>query len=439
VSVAPNCAIHDGCDIAARTSIRSGAVLGGAGFQTCRDGDGLLELAHGGGLEIGEDAIIFENAVIARGVFRQSTRIGPQTRVGAGAFVSHNVQAGARTHIGHGAVVNGNVRIGDGVWIGPGAVISNKLSIGSGARISLGSVVAADVAAGEHVSGNLARPHREFLRGLSGKRWSASTIMGRSRAAPRRCSSNQRTCSCTSVTRSMYLPASEGATCWKEYCPHFTLAGACCSRSFVCRAVDAGRAAILDGGTIRSISGVWRQHNPVLRPTPRHTVAPAAGPNRDDVVLVGLQPPHEPFPLLGSDDLVLVGIGQAEHCHQRDEIARSLTRDFCAQLNALFGRQLLRSEPSVLVRIVPAEQRRPGRDVHRIARRTGEERAREQQPVTGHRNRNRHAAGRTTRFVGRGRPGHSARIAEGVPASQPHANRPKPIGPVGADRGNCAV
>lgn len=166
VTVSPNCAVHEGCTIGARATIRSGAVLGGAGFQTCRDSAGLIELAHGGGIEIAEDAIVFENAVVARGVFRQSTRIGAQSRVGAGAFVSHNVQIGARVHIGHGAIVNGNVRIGDDVWVGPGAVISNNLSIGCDARVSLGSVVASDVAPGEHVSGNFARPHREFLRGL---------------------------------------------------------------------------------------------------------------------------------------------------------------------------------------------------------------------------------------------------------------------------------
>lgn len=164
VSIAPNAAVHAGASLAEGVEVRAGAVLGGAGFQTYRGDDGLVELAHGGGIEVGEAAIIFENAVIARGVFRQNTRIGTQSRIGACAFVSHNAVVGARTHIGHGAVINGNVSIGEESWIGPGATVSNNLSIGASARVSLGSVVVRDVAANEHVTGNFALPHREFLR-----------------------------------------------------------------------------------------------------------------------------------------------------------------------------------------------------------------------------------------------------------------------------------
>jgi hypothetical protein len=50
-----------------------------------------------------------------------------------------------------------------------------------------------------------------------------------------------------------------------------------------------------------------------------------------------------------------------------------------------------------------------------------------------------HAVGGAAWFVARGRSGHPARIAEAVPASRPHVNRPKPIGPVGGDRADCAV
>ena len=166
VRVGPNAAIHSGVTLARGISVRSGAVLGGSGFQTCRCGDDLIELEHAGGIQIGEGAIIFDNAVVARGVFRQNTAIGAQVRVGAGAFVSHNVEIGAGTHIGHGAIVNGNVKIGAGAWIGPGSVISNNLRLHDGCHVSLGSVVTRDVGAGEHVSGNFAFPHREFVRSL---------------------------------------------------------------------------------------------------------------------------------------------------------------------------------------------------------------------------------------------------------------------------------
>lgn len=166
-NIGPNACVHRDVSIAEDVSIRAGAVLGGAGFQTCRHGESLIELTHAGGIEIGVGAIVFENAVVARGVFRQNTVVGAQTRIGAGAFVSHNVEAGSRTHIGHGAVVNGNVRIGADSWVGPGAVISNNLRLGDACRVSLGAVVVRDVEPGAHVSGNFAAPHGEFLRRLS--------------------------------------------------------------------------------------------------------------------------------------------------------------------------------------------------------------------------------------------------------------------------------
>jgi UDP-3-O-[3-hydroxymyristoyl] glucosamine N-acyltransferase len=149
--------------------VDAGAVLGANGFQTYRGEDGFLELSHAGTLVLGEGVRVLANATVARGLFRQATRIGRETRIGNNAFVSHNVTAGARSFVGHGAVVNGNCEIGDDVWIGPGAVIADRLSIGDGARVSLGSVVIRAVAKGEHVSGNFAIPHRQWLRAEGAK------------------------------------------------------------------------------------------------------------------------------------------------------------------------------------------------------------------------------------------------------------------------------
>lgn len=166
VVVGPNAVVNSGAALACGSSVRAGAILGGSGFQTCACGEDLIELEHAGGIQVGEGAIIFDNAVVARGVFRQNTVIGADVRVGAGSFVSHNVEIGTGTHIGHGAVVNGNVKIGAHAWIGPGSVISNNLRLHDRCRVSLGSVVIRDVGAGAHVSGNFAVPHRVFLRGL---------------------------------------------------------------------------------------------------------------------------------------------------------------------------------------------------------------------------------------------------------------------------------
>lgn len=165
--VEANAIISPGCTLERAVVVRPGAVLGAAGFQTCRDEEGYLEMVHAGALIVEEGAQIFSNATIARGLTRQTTRIGAETRIGNNTFISHNVNIGPKCFIGHGAVVNGNTKIGSHVWVGPGAVLANGLHIGDAAQISLGAVVIRDVEKSEHVSGNFAIPHRKLLRHTS--------------------------------------------------------------------------------------------------------------------------------------------------------------------------------------------------------------------------------------------------------------------------------
>jgi UDP-3-O-[3-hydroxymyristoyl] glucosamine N-acyltransferase len=163
-SIGPNVVIHEGTTIGARVRIQAGAMLGAEGFQTARHDGDLVQMVHAGGVLIEDDVEIFANAVIARAVFRQRTTVGRFSRIGNGAFISHNVQIGVRTFVGHGAVVNGNTSLGDDVWIGPNATISNLLTISSGARISLGSTVIESVNADAHLTGPVAIQHRKALR-----------------------------------------------------------------------------------------------------------------------------------------------------------------------------------------------------------------------------------------------------------------------------------
>jgi UDP-3-O-[3-hydroxymyristoyl] glucosamine N-acyltransferase len=164
VVIEANAVIGRGCKLARGVKVHAGAVLGGAGFQTLRGDEEYVEMVHAGGVAIDEGAIIFSNATVAKGLFRQSTRIGAAARIGNNAFVSHNAEIGARSFIGHGAVVNGNTHIGRECWIGPGAVLSNGVTLGDKTQVSLGSVVVHDISAGEHVSGNFAVGHERFLR-----------------------------------------------------------------------------------------------------------------------------------------------------------------------------------------------------------------------------------------------------------------------------------
>ena len=168
-TVDAGCVINGRVTIERGARIMAGSVIGAAGFQTVRTGDEMVDFNHVGGVIVGEGAIVFANATIARGLFRQNSVIGEQCRIGNNAFVSHNAQVGSRTIIGHGAVVNGNVTIGADVWIGPGASIANNVSIGDGARVDLGATVIGSVAGGDHVGGPPAIDHHTVLREVA--RW----------------------------------------------------------------------------------------------------------------------------------------------------------------------------------------------------------------------------------------------------------------------------
>jgi maltose O-acetyltransferase len=82
------------------------------------------------------------------------TQIGPAVQIYA---ADHPRDAKARRA---GLEFGRPVRIGSDVWIGGGAIILPGVTIGDGAVIGAGSVVTRDVAAGDTVTGNPARPHR---------------------------------------------------------------------------------------------------------------------------------------------------------------------------------------------------------------------------------------------------------------------------------------
>jgi UDP-3-O-[3-hydroxymyristoyl] glucosamine N-acyltransferase len=165
--IGPHATILDRCVIRENVVVGAGAVLGGVGFQTVRSPQPMIEMSHAGGLLVESRARILPGAVIATGLFRQSTLVSEDARVGSNAFVSHGVQLGRRVFVGHGSVINGNVAVGADSWIGPGAVVSQNLRIGEKAFVSLGAVVIRNLAAGARVSGNFAVSHRRLLRILA--------------------------------------------------------------------------------------------------------------------------------------------------------------------------------------------------------------------------------------------------------------------------------
>jgi UDP-3-O-[3-hydroxymyristoyl] glucosamine N-acyltransferase len=169
VKVGPLATILERCCLAESVSVGASTVLGGVGFQTVRTSRPMVEMDHCGGLTIHAGARILPGSMIATATFRDATEVLCEVRIGAGAFLSHDVRVGARSFIGHRAVINGHVTIGEEAWVGPGAVVANNLEIGDCAFVGLGAVVIRNVPARGKVSGNFAISHQRLLRATLGE------------------------------------------------------------------------------------------------------------------------------------------------------------------------------------------------------------------------------------------------------------------------------
>ena len=108
--------------------------------------------------DVGEGAIFSPFTTLTSNI-----KIGRHFHCNIGSYVEHDCILGDFVTFAPGVKCNGNVQIGDRAYIGSGAVIKQgtpekPLRIGAGAVVGMGAVVTKDVAAGETVIGNPARP-----------------------------------------------------------------------------------------------------------------------------------------------------------------------------------------------------------------------------------------------------------------------------------------
>lgn len=109
-------------------------------------------------VEIGEGAILCSFSHLT-----STIRIGRFFHANNHSYVAHDCVVGDFVTLAPGAKINGNVHLDDHTYVGSGAVIKQGTPdrprrIGRGAVIGMGAVVTRDVAAGETVVGNPARP-----------------------------------------------------------------------------------------------------------------------------------------------------------------------------------------------------------------------------------------------------------------------------------------
>jgi sugar O-acyltransferase (sialic acid O-acetyltransferase NeuD family) len=111
-----------------------------------------------------DDVSVGDGAVFSPGVvITSNVRIGKFFQANLMSYVAHDCIIGDYVTFAPNVHCNGNVHIEDHAYIGTGAIIkhgtsTNPITIGKGAIVGMGAVVTKDVAAGQVVVGNPARP-----------------------------------------------------------------------------------------------------------------------------------------------------------------------------------------------------------------------------------------------------------------------------------------
>lgn len=144
-----NVRIYDDVTMGCNCYIKSGAVIGGAGFGYERDNEGnRFRFPQIGSLIMGDDVEVGANTCIDRGAL-SDTIIGNHTKINNLCHIAHNNKIGNNVAIAGCVNVSGGNIIDDNVWIAPNSSLRGYVHIGERAYIGMSAVVVKDIPAGE--------------------------------------------------------------------------------------------------------------------------------------------------------------------------------------------------------------------------------------------------------------------------------------------------
>ncbi len=152
-----NCSIHDRVRIGEDCVLQYNAVIGAEGFGFLQREGKQIKLAQVGTVVIGNRVEIGALTTVDRAML-DATVIEDGTKIDNHCHIAHNCHIGPDCIMAGAAKMAGSVRVGRGVILAEDSGISDHVVVGDGAIIGARSGVHANVAAGEIVLGEPARP-----------------------------------------------------------------------------------------------------------------------------------------------------------------------------------------------------------------------------------------------------------------------------------------
>jgi len=159
----PNVTILDKCLVGKRVIIHSGTVIGCDGFGFAPDGDGYEKVPQTGIVRIDDDVELGANNTIDRATFGQ-TWIQKGVKTDNQVHVAHNVVVGENTILVAQVGIAGSAKLGKHCIIAGQTGISGHITLGNNVTVGPKAGVAQSVDDNQIVSGNIAIPHKIWLR-----------------------------------------------------------------------------------------------------------------------------------------------------------------------------------------------------------------------------------------------------------------------------------
>lgn len=141
-----------------QVKIGCNCTIGNTGFGYEKDEEGnFLLLPHLGNVMLEDKVEIGNNTCIDRAV-TGSTILRENVKVDNLVHIAHGVEIGKNAMIIANAMIAGSVKIGENAWVAPSSSILNQKTLGKNAVVGLGAVVIKNVGENEVVAGNPAKP-----------------------------------------------------------------------------------------------------------------------------------------------------------------------------------------------------------------------------------------------------------------------------------------